>query len=85
MSHISNFEDFLNEENRSGLFYDSNTDKFITPKEKGWYVGFRTKSEDFGFVKVDREPKDKKDAMDILKKINPDEVYSFVINIAQVK
>ena len=72
-------------EKDSGLFYDSNKDKFITPKEKGWYVGFRTKSGDVEFVKVDREPKDKKDAMNMLKEKNPDEEYSIVYKIVQVK
>ena len=69
----------------SASFYDSNYDKIIRVTENGWYVGFRTKSGDIGFVKVDREPKDNKDAMDMLKKINPDEVYSYVTKIAQVQ
>jgi hypothetical protein len=84
MKHIHTFERFINEAN-SVEFYNSNTDKKVTPKEKGWYISFRTKSGDQGFIKADRQPKDNKDALEILKKLNPHEVYANIIKIAEIK
>jgi hypothetical protein len=70
--------------NESALFYDSNLDKTITPKEKGWYASFKTKSGDFGYSKLPSKPVDKNSALRMLKNINPDEEYSFVIKISEI-
>jgi hypothetical protein len=87
MKKVKLFEQFVNESFKGNVasFYDSNTDKEVRPTEKGWYIGYHTKSGDDGFVKVDREPKDKKDAMNMLKQINPEEIYTIVTNVAEVK
>jgi hypothetical protein len=84
MKTVKPFEEFINESD-SPEFYDSNTDKKVKPKEKGWYVGYRTASGDVGFVKLDKKPNDNKQAKDILKKLNPDEVYAIIIKFAEVK
>jgi len=88
MKNLQTFEEFLNEnlnESTTPEFYDSNTDKKVKPKEKGWYVGYQTASGDNGFVKVDKKPTDNKQAKEMLKKLNPDEVYSIITKIAEVK
>lgn len=87
MKHIKDFTSFVNEgfSGNVASFYDSNTDKTIRPTEKGWYVGYRTKSGDSGFIKVEKEPKDKQEAKEMIQKINPDEIYSIITNVAQVK
>lgn len=87
MKHIKDYATFITESFSGNVasFYDSNTDKNVRPTEKGWYVGYKTKSGDFGFVKVDREPKDKQDAMEMLKKLNSQEIYTIVTNVAEVK
>ena len=87
MKQVKLYEEFINESFKGNVasFYDSNTDKHVRPTEKGWYVGYRTKSGDSGFVKVDKEPKDKKEAMEMLKALNSDEIFNIVTNVAQVK
>jgi len=70
MKTIKNWEQF-----NETKFYDSNYDKWITPQEKGWYIAFSTESGDKGFVKVDKEPIDKDDALKMLNEISPDELY----------
>jgi hypothetical protein len=77
------FRESVNESSPS--FYSSNYDKKITPTKPGWYVGYRTKSGDISYAKVPKKPNNTKDAMDILKKLNPDEVYSTILKIAQVE
>jgi hypothetical protein len=77
------FRESVNESSPS--FYSSNYDKKITPTKPGWYVGYRTKSGDISYAKVPKKPNNTKDAMDMLKKLNPDEVYSTILKIAQVE
>ena len=69
MKHIQTFESFVNE--AKGLFFKSSTDKWETPKEKGWYIQYKTESGDTSYVKVDKEPKNNADAYDMLVAINP--------------
>ena len=57
------------------VFYSSNTDKHFTPEEAGWYIQYHTESGDSNAIKVDREPKDNADALDMLEKINPEELW----------
>ena len=57
------------------VFYSSNTDKHFTPTEDGWYIQYKTESGDSGAIKVDREPKDDADALEMLNEINPDELW----------
>jgi hypothetical protein len=57
------------------IFYSSNTDKHFTPEEAGWYIQYHTESGDSGAIKVDREPKDKADALEMLEEINADELW----------
>lgn len=57
------------------MFYCSNTDKFFTPEEKGWYIQFSTDSGDKGAIKVNREPIDKEDAIKMLMDINSYEIW----------
>lgn len=56
-------------------FYDSNTDKYFTPKEAGWYIQYKTESGDSGAIKVHRRPKDNFDALMMLKAIDNDELW----------
>lgn len=57
------------------LFYDSNTDSHYTPKEKGWYVQYKTESGDAGAIKVPRKPWNADDALAMLNEINPEEIW----------
>ena len=57
------------------IFYTSNTDKYFTPEEAGWYIQYHTESGDSGAIKVDFEPKDNADALAMLEQINPDEIW----------
>jgi outer membrane protein assembly factor BamA len=81
---IESLDDFIKIV-ESAKFYNSNTDKYETPSEKGWYIQYHTESGDQGYIKVDREPKNKKDALDMLNKINPDEIYLPVLFWSEVK
>ena len=56
-------------------FYSSNFDKYFTPEEKGWYIQYSTESGDRGAIKVDREPKSKEDALQMLFNILEDECW----------
>ena len=57
------------------MFYSSNYAKHFTPKEKGWYIQYSTESGDRDAIKVEREPIDKEDALNILMNLNPDELW----------
>ena len=57
------------------MFYQSNTDSVVIPKEKGWYISYRTESGDEDYMKVDRQPKDHDDAFNMLTESDPDECY----------
>lgn len=57
------------------MFYDSNYDKYYTPKEPGWYVQFKTESGDEGSIKLPRKPLNSEDVMLMLEAINPDETW----------
>lgn len=56
-------------------FYSSNTDSYYTPEESGWYVQYKTESGDSEAVRVSRKPVDNEDALNLLKELNPDEIY----------
>jgi hypothetical protein len=57
------------------MFYSSNFDKHFIPEEKGWYVQYRTESNDRGAIKLPREPMGKFDVLLMLEEINPDEIW----------
>lgn len=57
------------------VFYSSNTDQTFTPRAKGWYIQYKTESGDEGAIKVDREPTSIEDALQLLKEIDPDELW----------
>lgn len=58
-----------------GVFYDSNHDKFFTPTTAGWYIQYETGSGDCGAIRVDRQPKDKEDALEMLQDIEHHESW----------
>ena len=85
MKYIKLFEEFITELNKKTSFSDSNIDDYITPKKKGWYVGYRTESGDESYIKVNKEPKNKKEAMKMIKSINSEESYTIITTIAEIK
>ena len=52
------------------VFYSSNTDKHFTPTVDGWYIQYKTESGDSGAIKVNREPKNNDDALEMLTEID---------------
>ena len=64
-------------------FYDSNTDKYFTPEQSGWYVQYSTESGDKGAIKVDRQPWNADDALKMLQEIDEYEIW-YVNYYAQV-
>lgn len=57
------------------MFYDSNHDKHFIPEEKGWYVQYKTHSGDEGAIRVPSKPWNSDHALEMLKGINPDEMW----------
>jgi hypothetical protein len=56
-------------------FYSSNSDKFFTPEEKGWYIQYSTESGDRGAIRVTREPQSEEDALQMLIAIDDYECW----------
>lgn len=69
---------------KAPVFYDSNFDKYFTPEEAGWYIGYKTESGDSGAVKVNREPLDNADALNMLLEIDSDELW-YVTSYGEVR
>jgi len=61
-------------------FYSSNFDKYIIPKEEGWYIQYTNYSGDTSFIKSLNEPNNKEEAFNIVNKVCDQEEGQFEID-----